>query len=334
MADITIIMPSYNKEEYISEALDSVFMQETSYDYHIVVADDCSADKTVDIVKQYQEKYPDKITLLTSETNQKLYKNVLRAYEITKTDYFCVLDPDDYWIDKYKIQKALDFLENNKDYTIYVTDTAMLMADETQKDWIKHNKIIDSSFEDFLNNNATLGCTLGSTFRNVVFKNGIPDKMKNLECETMERSFRGDTFRSALHLYYGKAHYVPETDAVYRVTTEGLWQGISELEQDLFNANIFKDLWIYFDKKYDELLLHSYRLFNKVNTNLLDNMLKIQDKEKRKYIFNQLENLKVLYNENQQLLNCNLNKNLKLNYRIMLYFYNKLHKKLSKKGLI
>ena len=111
MADITIIMPSYNKEKYIAEALDSVFMQETSYNYHIVVADDCSSDKTVEIVRQYQEKYPDKITLLTSDKNQKLYKNILRAYEITKTDYFCVLDPDDYWIDKHKIQKALRLIE-------------------------------------------------------------------------------------------------------------------------------------------------------------------------------------------------------------------------------
>ena len=129
MADITIIMPSYNKEKYIAENLDSVFMQETSYDYHIIVADDCSTDRTVEIVREYQNKYPDKITLLTSETNQKLYRNVLRAYENTKTDYFCVLDPDDYWTDKYKIQKSLDFLEKNKDYTIYVTDTNMLFPD-------------------------------------------------------------------------------------------------------------------------------------------------------------------------------------------------------------
>lgn len=334
MADITIIMPSYNKEKYIAEALNSIFMQETSYDYHIIVADDCSTDKTVEIVKEFQKKYTNKITLLTSETNQKLYRNLLRAYEITKTDYFCVLDPDDYWTDKYKIQKALDFLEHNKDYTIYVTDTSMLMMDGTQKEFIKHNKIIDLSFEDFLNNKAVLGCTLGSIFRNVVFKNGIPNKMKNLECETMERSFRGDTFRSVLHLYYGKAHCVPDQDAIYRITEEGIWQGVSKLEQAMLNANIYKDLWLYFDKKHSELLVRSYRLFNILSVNLLGEILKIQDKEKIKYILNELYNLKVFYTENQSLLNCSLIKNIKLKYRIMFYFYNKLHKKLSKKGLI
>ena len=334
MADITVIMPSYNKEEYISEALDSVFMQETSYDYHIVVADDCSRDKTVDIVKQYQEKYPDKITLLESETNQKLYKNVLRAYEITKTDYFCVLDPDDYWTDKHKIQKALSFLEANKDYSIYATQTMLLYKDGTKKLFLAVGREIDSDFEDYINMRAILGNTLGSVYRNTVFKYGVPDKMKHLTSPTQEQTFRGDSFRNAIHIKTGKVHFVPEFDAVYRITESGIWQSLTDIEQNLLNAVFYRDIWEYFDKKYNELLFQSYRLFNKANTNLLDNMLKIQDKEKRKYIFNQLENLKVLYNENQQLLNYNLNKNLKPKYRIMLYFYNKLHKKLSKKGFI
>lgn len=334
MPDITIIMPSYNKEKYIAQALDSIFMQETSYDYHIVVADDCSNDRTIDIVKEYQQNYPDKITLLTSDINQKLYKNVLRAYEITKTDYFCVLDPDDYWTDKHKIQKALDFLEKNKDYTIYVTGTEMLMPDGSKKDFIKWDCEIDSTFQDFLNDKAALGCTLGSTFRNVVFKNGIPDKMINLETETMERSFRGDTFRSILHLYYGKAHSVAEVDAVYRVTEEGIWQGISELEQDILNANIFKDLWLYFDKKYPKFLAFSNMLFKKANTNLLDKLSQMNDLEKIKNIIEKIKKLEIFYKENQKIIDKHIIRNLKPKYKVLFYIYKKLHKKLSRKGII
>ena len=334
MPDITIIIPSYNKEKYIAEALDSVFMQATSYDYHIIVADDCSTDRTCNIVKQYQEKYPNKITLLTSHKNQKLYRNVLRAYKITKTDYFCVLDPDDYWIDKYKIQKALNFLEKNKDYTIYVTDTLMLMPDGTKKDFSKHKSIIDSSFTDFINNKAALGCTLGSTFRNVVFKNGIPEKMQNLECETMERSFRGDTFRNALHLYYGKAHCVPEQDAMYRITEDGIWQSISGIEQNIINANIYKDLWLYFDKKYPELLIKSYRIVNKTKGNLIDELLKINNPKIKNTIITRLENLQLFYEKYQNIIKANFGKKIKLKYQVMLYIYKKLYKKLSKKGLI
>lgn len=334
MTDITIIMPSYNKEKYIAEALDSVFMQETNYNYHIVVADDCSTDKTIEIVKQYQEKFSNKITLLTSDKNLKLYKNILRAYEITKTDYFCVLDPDDYWIDKYKIQKALDFLEKNKDFTIYVTDTNILTKNGEIKPFINRRKIKDSNFKDFLNNKAKFGCTLGSVFRNVVFKNGIPQKMITLPSETAEQSFRGDTFRTAIHMHEGKVHCVPEVDAIYRITDEGLWQGSSELQQNILNANIFKDLWLYFDKKYDELLINSYKTANKTNADLINQLLRITDLKKRNIIIEKLISLKLFYNKYNELIKVKINKSTKLEYKVMLYFYKKLYKKLSKKGLV
>ena len=334
MSDITIIMASYNKENYIAEALDSVFMQETDYDYHIIIADDCSTDRTLEIVNLYQERYPNKITLLTSEKNQKLYKNVLRAYGITKTNYFCVLDPDDYWVDKKKIQKALDFLEQNKDFTIYVTDTKMLFLDGTIKDFSKRNKIIDSKFEDFLENKATLGHTSGTIFRNVVFKNGIPEKMRNLVSESAEYSFRGDSFRNAIHLYYGKSHCVPESDSVYRVTDDGIWQGISGLEQEILNTNLFKDLWLYFDKKYPELLITSYRKAQKIKHDLFGKLPEVKNINKKYDLIEQLMHLQHFYDANQEVIKTNLSKKIKFKYKIMLALYAKLQKKLLKKGLI
>ena len=89
---LSILMPSYNKGRYIEEALESILMQETDYEYQIIIADDCSTDNTIDIVKSYQDKYSNKIVFLESDKNQGLYKNILRAYQITKTDYFCVLE--------------------------------------------------------------------------------------------------------------------------------------------------------------------------------------------------------------------------------------------------
>lgn len=298
MSDITIIMPSYNKESLIAEALNSVFMQETTYNYQIIIADDCSSDRTVEIAKAYQDKYPNKITILTSDKNQKLYKNVLRAYEITKTDYFCVLDPDDYWTDKFKIQKALDFLENNRDFTIYATNTMVANLDGTKEKYLKHDKSIDSSFESFLQGKSILGHTLGSIFRNVVFKNGIPDKMKNLVSNSAENSFRGDTFRTVLHLYYGKSHFVPECDAIYRITESGIWQGTNQLDQHIMNANIFKDLWLFFDKKHIELLNTSNYFFELAKRDIIEELNEIQDSNKLKITVEKLADLSHFYKEN------------------------------------
>ena len=69
---LTVIMPTFNKEKYISQALDSVLMQETNYIYQVIVADDCSSDKTISIVKSYQQKHPNKIQLLCGQFWQKL----------------------------------------------------------------------------------------------------------------------------------------------------------------------------------------------------------------------------------------------------------------------
>ena len=267
MATITVIIPSFNKEMYIAEALDSVFMQKTSHCYHIVVADDCSTDNTVKIVKQYQERHPDKITILTSDKNQKLYRNVIRAYQVTKTDYFCVLDPDDYWIDQYKIQNALDFLESHKGYTIYATDTDILDKDGQVSHFVYTKRIIDSTFSDFLAHKANFGCTLGSVYRNVIFKNGIPENMIHLASDTYEQSFRGDTFRNAIHLEHGKCHHVPTVDGIYRVTVTGLWQGMPQISREIFVANMYKDLWLYFNKRYTELLVIACSMFRNVKKN-------------------------------------------------------------------
>ena len=112
--DLTVIMPCFNKVKYVAEALDSVFAQRTCYSYEIVVADDCSTDGTLDVIARYEAAHPGVIRVLRSNCNQKLFRNVVRAYAQVRTKYFCVLDPDDYWSDPLKVQRALDFLESRR----------------------------------------------------------------------------------------------------------------------------------------------------------------------------------------------------------------------------
>lgn len=52
---LTIIMPSYNRGQWIAKSLDSILMQETDYGYEIIIADDASTDNTLKIAKEYQK---------------------------------------------------------------------------------------------------------------------------------------------------------------------------------------------------------------------------------------------------------------------------------------
>ena len=332
MADLTIIIPSYNKADYISQAFDSIFAQKTTYDYKIIVADDCSYDGTVDIVKQYQEKYPDKIILLTSDKNQKLYKNILRAYEITDTEYFCVLDPDDYWVDEHKTQKALDFLNNNKDFTVYGANIIIKNPDGSEECYVTDTEEVDSDFNDYLLQKAVVPCTQSAVYRNVIFKNGIPDKMKNIEFPSQLKSYRADSFRNLIHIYEGKAHYSPDKVAVYRLTDEGIYAGIQQIEQYLLNAYFYKDAWLYYDKKYPELLYQSKKLFNNATNMLLSKI--ISKKNLEQSIIDDIIDLNKIYDENAEIISKTQKKVLSLKYKIFLKIYKFINKKLIRKGLV
>ena len=107
---VSILMPTYNHEKYISQAIESVLAQETSYRYELLIHDDKSTDTTLKIAQEYAKKYPDKIFLLTEKENQGLLKSYKK------------LESDDYWIDKNKLQMQIDFLENNYDYGIVAGD--------------------------------------------------------------------------------------------------------------------------------------------------------------------------------------------------------------------
>ena len=68
--EVTVLLTTYNHEKYIAQALDTVLMQETEFDYQIVVLEDCSTDRTRGILLGYQKQYPGKIRLRLAERNE------------------------------------------------------------------------------------------------------------------------------------------------------------------------------------------------------------------------------------------------------------------------
>lgn len=295
---LTVIMPSYNKADFISIAIESVLSQKTEYAFQIIVVDDHSTDGTVQIVEKYQDKYPEKIVLLKSNKNQKLFKNILRAYENVKTDYFCVLDPDDYWIDKNKIQRALSFLESNPEYTIYVSKSKKVYLDGTEIEDENVLDKLDSDFYDFCSKGPRyLGNTLESVYRNIIFKNGMPEKLKNIEANqpTAVVSFRGDTFRNAIHIKEGKAHKTNEIDSVYRITDTGIYQRLTEYERDLLNCQLFIDLWLYWEKKYIAILALAYGFYQSIKLPANINKILSVDENKIKEIIKRYYSLESVF---------------------------------------
>jgi glycosyltransferase involved in cell wall biosynthesis len=108
---VSVLMITYNHEKFIEQAIESVLMQETNFDYELVIGEDCSTDHTREIVIDYQKRFPEKIRLLLPEANIGMHENFARTYKACKGLYIALLEGDDYWTSPYKLQKQADFLD-------------------------------------------------------------------------------------------------------------------------------------------------------------------------------------------------------------------------------
>ena len=115
---VSVLTITYNHEKYIAQAIESVLIQEVNFDYELVIGEDCSTDKTREIVIDYQRKYPHKIRLLLNEKNLGMHRNFAQTYHACRGQYIAVLEGDDFWTSPHKLQKQVDFLDNNPDFAI------------------------------------------------------------------------------------------------------------------------------------------------------------------------------------------------------------------------
>lgn len=113
---VSICMLAYNHEKYIRQALDSILMQKVDFNYEILIHDDASPDKTADIIREYEERYPNIIKPIYQVENQfSKGKMISREYQYPRVSgqYVAFCECDDYWIDVYKLQKQVNFLDKN-----------------------------------------------------------------------------------------------------------------------------------------------------------------------------------------------------------------------------
>jgi glycosyltransferase involved in cell wall biosynthesis len=116
--DVSVLMIAYNVEDYIGEALDSVLMQNVSFTYEIVVGEDCSTDRTREILLEYAREHPDRIRLILRDRNLGMNPNFAATYLECTGKYVALLDGDDYWTSPYKLQRQVDFMEAHPECTV------------------------------------------------------------------------------------------------------------------------------------------------------------------------------------------------------------------------
>lgn len=125
---VSVYMLAYEHEKFIAQAIDGVISQKCDFPFELIIGEDCSPDRTGEIVRDYQSRFPHIIRILTSNRNVGMYANVRRCLLATRAEYIAICEGDDYWQDTNKLSIQLDAFRSMPEAQLCHTDYDRLIG--------------------------------------------------------------------------------------------------------------------------------------------------------------------------------------------------------------
>ncbi len=226
MALVDVLLVCYNQEKYIEKTLRSILSQKTTFDYRVVVADDCSKDNTVNIIRRIEKECGKEFTYLDGSTNLGISGNYYRSFNSCDAKYVAVMEGDDYWIDEYRLQKHVDFLETHEDYSMSFNKIVVTTSD--------NHSHIQPVFDDEdydkgyykVDGNILAGSNVIGNFSACVYRAAL---LKTIEKEIFMNGY--DWIVNLKMAQMGKICCLLQPQSVYRLHAGGVWSRMSRIDQ-------------------------------------------------------------------------------------------------------
>ena len=231
---VSVGVITYNHEEFIHQALESILSQKCNFQFEVIIGDDCSQDKTQNIILDYEKKFSNKIKTHLNNVNKGLLANFKFVTDNCNGKYITICAGDDYWNDPYKLQKQVDFLEANPDFGLVHSNVYLLKNDSVitpKKRYIPEGSIFT---QIIIENNFIYALT--ACYRTELFRKHV-----NID-EFIENGFLTEDLPLWIELSrVTKFHYLDDKLATYRIH-----------ENSLSNSSDFK--------KVEKLLWSTYEI--------------------------------------------------------------------------
>jgi len=243
----TAVVVTYNHKNYIRDCIEGILKQETNFEFEIIVHDDASTDGTSDILREYGEKYKDKIRLVIQEEN--IYSRGLNIVPFVKDyihgKYMATIDGDDYWTDSKKLQKQVDFLENNPEYV-----ACAHVADYTNEETGAHEFLPPIDHDRDISTEEVLEWDVKYRFQTATNIYRTEGGWKDVPDRYMPNG--GNDYSTAVWLAVnGKMRVLKDCMSVYRVCTPGSYTAtLNKTAQEKINK--INDGWIQLLRVVDE----------------------------------------------------------------------------------
>lgn len=215
---VSVPLIAYNQEKFIAQAIEGVLMQRTTFDFELLVADDCSTDGTRAIVEQLAARDP-RIRILPRPHNLGMNRNFRDALQACRGQYVATLEGDDYWTDPTKLQRQADYLDEHPDVTL-VHHGVQILEESTGR--LRR----DPRFH------VPRRATLDRLLRRGNFLHTATVMFRNREFGPGTQAFFdlkiGDFVMHAMNAAHGAIAFLPRTMSVYRVHAGGVHSLLAE----------------------------------------------------------------------------------------------------------
>ncbi len=251
---LSVAIVTYNQEEFIAKALESALMQDVDFEYEILVGEDCSTDKTSEIVKVYADNNPGKIKAFLREKNLGMNRNFFSLLKECKGEYIALLDGDDLWTDSEKLKKQVALLDSRSDAAISFHNMLVEYTDGSYPEHPFHtaNPVHDVYSPPPPSESGIEKIIAGNFLQtaSVVFRNGLIDEVPDWFYDLK----MGDWPLHILNASKGKILYLDEVMGKYRVHPKSVWSSRSNLARYHAIVQVYERFNEYFDGRYSEII--------------------------------------------------------------------------------
>ena len=218
---VSICCITYNHGSYIEKTLEGFLNQDVDFDFEILIHDDASTDKTVEVIKKFEKKYPNLIKPIYSNVN--IYSQgesaIKKLLSIASGDYIAFCEGDDFWIDDKKLNKQINFLDSNKEYVASYHNVRVV--DEVGNYFIEEQDSFPLyETHEIYEHEVEVGILCGQLASLVcrnIWKNWSKDKLDQF----FNFNLNDDIKISSLMVNEGKVKFMSDIMACYRRTYTG-----------------------------------------------------------------------------------------------------------------
>ena len=258
---VSIRTQTYNHEQYIAQALDSFLQQETNFPFEIVVHDDASTDKTADIIREYEAKYPKIIKPIYETENQYSKKDgSLRKImdNACKGKYIAYCEGDDYWCDPHKLQMQYEAMEAHPECSLC---THIVQCVSEQGNPVERFHPPHGLFNTNIIQQDELAQAIIANFRYPFQTSSyfiLNDLLRKNE-SFFDIPGNGDEKIMRLCLNNGKTYFISKTMSCYRLQSIGSWSSKMRYSKEMRMTNLYNNIKLNqeFDK-YSNYRFHKF----------------------------------------------------------------------------